>query len=133
MITLNSQSITSPKETLTQLWQYYITTNKSQSMFHRDKVASLRYDVSTFNGDIEDLITRIDSSISMLFSTEFTTVETDTTYTPVGDTFRLNFSIIVYLDGEEYSVNEEISIREQQVLHKYELYELYNKGLIWKQ
>ena len=83
---------------LIKLFEYYVTSNKSQSVFHYDEIYSIKYSLA-YGFDTEKVISEIKSDLTKLYLTYFDRVNVyvNVLNSNPNDTFiYLNIDIVAY-------------------------------------
>ena len=104
--------MSSPKDTLDQLFGWLLCTNKRQSNVFFDNITSIPDILNQNCNDPNECVYQLKSKLEKYFSNYFDTVSCEVTYAvqPKTQTFKLSLKIAVTKNGEPYTISYKDSV-----------------------
>ena len=116
-----------PQLMLTKLYEYFLSSDYSQSVSFFGNISSLRYIVRKYNEDIDILKMEISDALNVMIGRYWSDYEVTVNivnYNPDRLSFVIKTEIVVTVNGERYSLTEDTSV-EKSTLVKIESYMNY--------
>ena len=116
-----------PQLMLTKLYEYFLSSDYSQSVSFFGNISSLRYIVRKYNEDIDILKMEISDALNVMIGRYWSDYEVTVNivnYNPDRLSFVIKTEIVVTVNGVRYSLTEDTSV-EKSTLVKIESYMNY--------
>ena len=132
LFTLGIHSILdTPKAKLKKLLEYYLYSNKSQSVFYKKYISSLKYDLSTHDTVTTEVLNTIETSITDLLGRYFNDPEVTVQGESKDGILYISIRCAVVENNQRYSIDRRIELSKDIVTvddNRYWLEELKKRG-----
>lgn len=111
--------VENPAQKLLKIYEYFLTSDYSQTVTYNTYITSFVYIVREFSDDMSNLKTNLINKLNTLIGRYFDIYDVDVFINDDDSLINIGIDINVTVDGKKYSLNEVTSVNKTNLANSY--------------